>query len=160
MKFHLVIESETSLWIRWMVFLDTYFMCSSLMFNSWVIDSSFLKRPETKNSQTQRWVGQKFHSDDSLTRWHIHNSDLSFLASYSKHVAGQGVTQTIRWLFWDSTVFENHRKSLVQHCERGECYVYILSGQKLIKNAQNGPFCRVFANLKLAVKQCYQTGQF
>ena len=39
-------------------------------------------------------------------------------------------------------------------------YVHILSGQKLIKNAKNGPFWRVFENLKLAVKQCYQTGQF
>ena len=39
-------------------------------------------------------------------------------------------------------------------------YVYILSGQKCIKNAKNGPFSRVFENLKLAVKQCYQTGQF
>ena len=38
-------------------------------------------------------------------------------------------------------------------------YVYILSGQKLIKNAQNGPFWRVFEDLKVAVKQCYQTGQ-
>ena len=37
---------------------------------------------------------------------------------------------------------------------------YILSGQKFIKNAKNGPFWRVFENLKLAVKQCYQTGQF
>ena len=35
-------------------------------------------------------------------------------------------------------------------------YVYILNGQKLIKNAK----WRVFENLKLAVKQCYQTGQF
>ena len=33
-------------------------------------------------------------------------------------------------------------------------YVNILSGQKLIKNAKNGPFLRVFENLKLAVKQC------
>ena len=39
-------------------------------------------------------------------------------------------------------------------------YVYILSGQKLIKNAKNGSFWRGFENLKLAVKQCYQTGQF
>ena len=39
-------------------------------------------------------------------------------------------------------------------------YVTILSGQKFIKNAKNGPFWRVFENLKLAVKQCYQTGQF
>ena len=39
-------------------------------------------------------------------------------------------------------------------------YVYILSGQKLIKNAKNGPIWRVFENLKLAVKQSYQTGKF
>ena len=39
-------------------------------------------------------------------------------------------------------------------------YGYILSGQKFIKNAKNGQFWRVFENLKLAVKQCYQTGQF
>ena len=39
-------------------------------------------------------------------------------------------------------------------------YVYILSAQKLIKNAKIGLFWRVFENLKLAVKQCYQTGQF
>ena len=39
-------------------------------------------------------------------------------------------------------------------------YVYIFSRQKLIKNAKNGPFWRVFENLKHAVKQCYQTGQF
>ena len=39
-------------------------------------------------------------------------------------------------------------------------YVYILSGQKFIKNAKNGPFWGVFENLKLAVKQCYQTSQF
>ena len=35
--------------------------------------------------------------------------------------------------------------------------VHICSEQKLIKNAKNGPFRRVFENLKLAVKQCYQT---
>ena len=40
------------------------------------------------------------------------------------------------------------------------CYVYILSKQKFIENAKNYPFWRVFENLKLAVKQVYQTGQF
>ena len=39
-------------------------------------------------------------------------------------------------------------------------YIYILSGQKLIRNAKNGPFWGLFENSKLAVKQCYQTGQF
>ena len=58
-----------------------------------------------------------------------------------------------------STVFENHRKSLLQHCERSELRLH-LSGQKLIENVKNGPFWRVFENLKLAVTQCYQTGQF
>ena len=36
-------------------------------------------------------------------------------------------------------------------------YVYILSRQKLLKN---GAFWWVFENLKLTVKQCYQTGKF
>ena len=31
-------------------------------------------------------------------------------------------------------------------------YIYILSGQKLIKNAKNDPFWGVFVNLELAVK--------
>ena len=39
-------------------------------------------------------------------------------------------------------------------------YVYILNRKKFIKNAKNGPFWRVFENLKLAVKQCYQTSHF
>ena len=39
-------------------------------------------------------------------------------------------------------------------------YIYILSGQKLIKNAKNGQIWRVLENLKLAVKQSYQIGQF
>ena len=40
------------------------------------------------------------------------------------------------------TVFENHRKSRIQHCEL-RSYVYILSGQKFVKNAKNGQFWRV-----------------
>ena len=57
------------------------------------------------------------------------------------------------------TVFENHKKVSFNIASEAS-YVYILSGQKLIKNAKIGPFGRAFENLKLAVKQCYQTGQF
>ena len=39
-------------------------------------------------------------------------------------------------------------------------HVCIWSRQKLIKSAKNCSFWRVFENMKLAVKQCYQTGQF
>ena len=40
-------------------------------------------------------------------------------------------------------------------------YVYILDGQQFIfKNAKNGPFLRLFENLKLAVKQCYKQVSF
>ena len=39
-------------------------------------------------------------------------------------------------------------------------YVYILSGQKFIKNAKIGSFRRVLENLKIEVKRCYQTGHF
>ena len=39
-------------------------------------------------------------------------------------------------------------------------YVYILSRQKLIKNAQKWSILVSFKNLTLAVKQCYQMCQF
>ena len=35
---------------------------------------------------------------------------------------------------------ENHRKSLIQHCERSEVRLNIFNGQKFIKNAKNGQF--------------------
>ena len=57
------------------------------------------------------------------------------------------------------TVFDNTEIVSINIASEAS-YAYILSGQKLIKNAKNGPFWRVFENLKLAVKQCYQTGQF
>ena len=46
------------------------------------------------------------------------------------------------------TVFENHRKSLIQHDERSELRLHF----ELTKNAKNVPFWRVFENLTLAVK--------
>ena len=55
------------------------------------------------------------------------------------------------------TVFENPQKSLIAN---EASYVYILSGQKFIKNAEKRYILRVFENLKFAVKQCYQKGQF
>ena len=39
-------------------------------------------------------------------------------------------------------------------------YIYNLSRLKLVKKPKNGQFWQGFENLKLAVKQCYQTGQF
>ena len=46
------------------------------------------------------------------------------------------------------------------HIASEASYVYILSGEKFIKNTKIGQFWRVFENLKFAVKHCYQTGQF
>ena len=56
-----------------------------------------------------------------------------------------------------NTVFEINRKSLIHHCNEAS-HVYILSRQKLIWYANNGPIFQSFGNKKLAVKQCYQTG--
>ena len=53
-------------------------------------------------------------------------------------------------------MFENCRKVSFYDIVSEASYVYILSGQKLIKNAKNGPFRWLFQNLKLVVKQCYQ----
>ena len=57
-----------------------------------------------------------------------------------------------------NTVFENHKKVSFNIASEAS-YVYISSGQKFFKIAKNGQFGGFFENLKLAVKQCYQTGQ-
>ena len=51
------------------------------------------------------------------------------------------------------TVFENHIKSLIEHCERSELRLHFAW-------TKVGQFWRVFENLKREVKQCYQTGHF
>ena len=62
--------------------------------------------------------------------------------------------------FVSFTVFENHRKSLIQHCERIELCLHFEWTKVHFKKAKNYQFWRFFENLKFAVKQCYQTGQF
>ena len=61
--------------------------------------------------------------------------------------------------FYTGTVFENHRKSLIQHCERSELRLHF-ERKKVFKNAKNHPFWRLVENLKLLSKQCYQIGHF
>ena len=61
--------------------------------------------------------------------------------------------------FCRHTVFENHRKSLIQHCERSELRLHFEWTKSLLKSTKYDQFWRVFENLKLAVKQCYHTGQ-
>ena len=55
------------------------------------------------------------------------------------------------------TVFENHRKSLIQHCERSELRLHFVS-PKVNQKCKKMLFWRLFENLKSTVKQCYQTG--
>ena len=50
--------------------------------------------------------------------------------------------------FWKITVFESHRKVAFKIASEAS-YVYILSGQKLIKNAKTSQFWRVFESLKM-----------
>ena len=55
-------------------------------------------------------------------------------------------------------MIEDHKKvSLNIASEASNAYILSLSGQKLIKNWL---IWRVFENLKLEVKQCYQTSHF
>ena len=57
------------------------------------------------------------------------------------------------------TVFENDINGLIRHCERSELRLHF-EWTKDNQNVKNGQFVRVFENLNLAVKQCYQTGHF
>ena len=57
-------------------------------------------------------------------------------------------------------LFEFTEKVSFNNASEASC-VYILNGRKLIKNGKkDGPFWRVFENLKLAVIECYQIGLF
>ena len=69
-----------------------------------------------------------------------------------------GFARTKNWTTFEYliTVFENHRKSRMQHCERSELYLHF-KWTKVDQKCQNSQFWRVFENLKLEVKQCYQT---
>ena len=58
------------------------------------------------------------------------------------------------------TLIKNVSMSVSFNIASAASYIYNLSGQKLIKDAKNGQFGEFFENLKLAVKQCYQTGHF
>ena len=70
------------------------------------------------------------------------NSFLQFFTLFFYHLKelGKGLL----------TVFENHRKSLIQHFATFTCWV-----DKSSSNAKNRQFWRVFENLKFAVKQYY-----
>ena len=53
-------------------------------------------------------------------------------------------------------MFENQEKVSFNIASEAS-YVYILSGQKFIKNAKNDQFGEFLKNLKVAVKQSYQS---
>ena len=67
-------------------------------------------------------------------------------------------------IFFVSLLFISKETFLWRHyaklsLERDKMFTFWME-KKLIKTDKNCPFWRVFENLKLAVKQCYQTGQF
>ena len=69
---------------------------------------------------------------------------------------------TRRCDFWSSSSSQNEKKitgKVSFNIASEASYVYILSGQTLIKNAKNGPFWRVAENRKLEGKQSYRTSQ-
>ena len=58
------------------------------------------------------------------------------------------------------TVFENHRKSRIQYCERREQCLHFECTKVHQKCQKILHFSEFLKKLKLAVKQCYQTGHF
>ena len=75
--------------------------------------------------------------------WHLTNSICHSQKSFFCAIKNHG------------TVFENGPKSRIQHCERSELCLHFE-----LRKVKTGRFWRFFENLKLEVKQCYQTGQF
>ena len=101
--------------------------------------------------------GKLYHPGSPGT--YPNNQDCGYLIQVTAGNTVQLSWDTFNVSFHICTVFENH--SIVSFKIASEAsYIYILSGQKLIESGKNGPFWRVFENLKLAAIQCYQTGQF
>ena len=63
------------------------------------------------------------------------------------------------YIFYDTQCLEITEKVSFNLASEAS-YIYISSGQKFIENAKTWSIWWVFENLKLEVKQCYQTGQF
>ena len=72
--------------------------------------------------------------------------------------SGKIVLTGLIWILWpySNTVFENIEKVLFNIASEAS-YVYLLSGQRLFKNANFGDFLKTW---RLAVKQCYRIGHF
>ena len=58
-----------------------------------------------------------------------------------------------------TTVFENQRKSLIQHCERSELRLHF-EWTKVNEKRQKWYILASFKNLNFLAKMCYQTCQF
>ena len=97
---------------------------------------------EAKKIKGEKLVGWKMQSKNSCHVWYTFDisCNVKNLTLYTRCLK---ITEKVSFNFASEAI-----------------YFYILSGQKLIKNAKNCPFWQVFENLKLVVKQCYQTGQF
>ena len=89
------------------------------------------------------------------------NYNFSKLFSNGMLLRQMSLVSSVTWtIFWGEHSVWKSQKKVSFNIASEASYVYILNGQKFIKNAKNGLILQVFENLKFAVKQCYQTGQF
>ena len=73
------------------------------------------------------------HMDFFKTFFMVLSSNLRLFGKFYNFIFMSIFTQI------SSTLFENHRKGLIQYCERSELSLH-LSGQKFIKNGEFGNF--------------------
>ena len=120
--------------------------------SSGILLPSFLKLPRTVEEMMRVLVNLKHQGSSSSSPFNniiLFVANVALASQFLSSCQTSGVLSDrtnllittlvsplkIKTTFPFCTVFENHRKSLIQHCERSELR-------------------------KLAVKQCYQTGQF
>ena len=128
------------LWFRYILWWKLHFMVHWLPCSSQCSKHPFLSSGiQERDAPNHVSIDTSMHK---ITRWGMREFFRSLKALCSKNTRCWKITEKVSFNI----------------ASEANC-IYILSGQKLIKNAKNGPFWRVFENLKLAVKQCYQTGQ-
>ena len=104
-------------------------------------------------------VGRGRKSDDSAAHFafiYLSSASAGLFFCYKSHFVNV-TAKPNKILFHSKTRCLKITEKVSFNIASEASYVYIMSGQKFIKNAKNWTILASFWNLKLAVKQCYQT---
>ena len=108
------------------------------------------------------WVSYTIFSPSMVSEWHdlhLNKTRVQWSSWLHYYIHRQNADRLSRSMWEKLAQCLKIREKVSFNIASEASYVWIFIGQNFFKNAKNGQFWQVLKNLKLAVKQCYQTGQ-